>query len=345
MEKGIGVTFFELKSQIISELSVEVFQPSRGVPVTNNAMFIRKISLSALIVFSCIWVDAQSTYQIDTIPTFSSTHMDLRIDIPVGEIHMGTSGICGASVSRVLTPDPQILQRVHTTIDPNGNLIRVVNYEHPRARQEQNSALARTAASDLRVSTNITDAEISAGESYKAEYLPDPSMSTSLYVDLGVGASRLDLSGLSLTGVDINSAFSDVTVTYSQPNLVTMEKMDVHAAKANLVLKNLEYARAEMITIQNDMGETKVIIGNGYFPGSTFFIQSGVGSCSLIIHKKQPVQIILRKGFFSSLELPESYQLVSKGVYANEAFVTNPEKGIKIICNIDFGNISVIEND
>jgi hypothetical protein len=309
-------------------------------------MFIRKISLSALIVFLFTWVDAQSTYQIDTIPTFSSNHMDLRIDIPVGEIHMGTSGICGASVSRVLTPHPQIRQHVHTTVDPNGNLIRVVNYDRPLARQEQNTALARTAAaSDLRVSGSTADPERSSGGAYKAEYLPDPSMSTSLYVDLGVGASRLDLSGLSLTGVDINSAFSDVTVTYSQPNQVTMEKMNIHAAKANLVLKNLEYARAEMVTLQNDMGETKVIIGNGYFPQSTFFIQSGVGSCSLIIHKKQPVQIILRKGFFSSLELPDSYELISKDVYANQAYIRNPEKGMKIICNIDFGNISVIENE
>ncbi len=308
-------------------------------------MIIRKISLSALIALSYGFLMAQSGYQVDTILTFSSNHMDLKIDIPVGEIHMGSSNICGASVSRVLTPNTQIHHKVNTATDPNGNLRRWVTYDHPEVRRQQtNSALARTSASNLELSTSLNDTEVSLGDSYKAEYLPDPSMSTSLYVDLGVGASRLDLSGLSLTGVDINSAFSDVLVTYSNPNLVSMEKMDIHAAKANVVLKNLEYARAEMITIQNDMGETKLIIGNGYFPKSTFYIQAGVGSCTLVIHKKQPVQIILRKGFFSALELPESYQLMSKGVYANEEFIKNPEKGIKIICNIDFGNISVIEN-
>lgn len=307
-------------------------------------MIIRKIYLSTWIVFSFACAAAQSTYQSDTIPTFSSNHMDLRIDIPVGEIHMGTSGICGASISRVLTPTAQSFQRVRTHVDPHGNLIRLVTFDRP-VDPQQNSAIARSAASDLSTSSALMEMEVAEVNAYKAEYLPDPSMSTALFVDLGVGASRLDLSGLSLTGVDITSAFSDVTVTYSEANLVSMEKMNIHAAKANLVLKNMEFARAEMITVQNDMGETKVIIGNGYFPASTFFIQSGVGSCSLIIHKKQPVQIVLRKGYFSSLELPESYQLVSKGVYANESFMKNPAKGIKIICNIDFGNISVIENE
>ena len=306
-------------------------------------MIIRKISLSALVVFAMAEGFTQSNYQADTLPTFSSHHMDLRIDIPVGEIHMGNSGVCGASISRVLTPNPQVRQRVHTTSDSHGNLTRMIQFEHPQA--QQNSAFARTAASDLRISSSLNEAGPSPSNAYKAEYLSDPSMSTSLFVDLGIGASRLDLSGLSLTSAGINSALANVTITYSEPNQVVMEKMDVHATKANVVLKNLEYARAEMITIQNDMGETKVIIGNGYFPQSTFFIQSGVGSCSLIIHKKQPVQIVLRKGFFSSLELPDTYVMMSKGVYANKAFLKNQEKGIKIICNIDFGNISVIENE
>ena len=121
--------------------------------------------------------------------------------------------------------------------------------------------------------------------------------------------------------------------------------MDIHAASADIELHNLEYAGADLITIQNDMGETQLILGNGQAPESTIYLQSGVGSCKLMIDKNQPIKLTLKSGFFSTVDVDPSFEKVQKGVYTNQAFKNNKGKCIKIICNIDFGSISVIQTE
>jgi len=179
---------------------------------------------------------------------------------------------------------------------------------------------------------------------YKACYNPDPNIPTELVMDLGRGRSRLDFSDLSLTNVIINTAFSDVTLTYSSANKAKMEQMKIHAAKAKIILKNPEYARADLISIQNDMGDTKVILGNGHHPGSTIFVQAGMGGCMLILHKNHPVKIVVRKGLLAGEEIPPNFVKIAKNEYANAAYQRYPKRATTFICNIDFGNLLVIEN-
>ena len=58
------------------------------------------------------------------------------------------------------------------------------------------------------------------------------------------------------------SAFSDVWVYYEKPNQCVMKKMDIHAVRAKVTVENIECARAELISVQNDMGDTEVRLNN-----------------------------------------------------------------------------------
>ena len=284
----------------------------------------------------------QTFLKVDTVPTQGSIHhMYLNIQIPAGEMYMQSSNMCGSSITKLSAPDPTVKHEFSTSVDPNGNLRRSISLKLDGSTR--NAALSRGA-----VNADINPAMLQLtqsgdGKMYQSVYNPDPSTSTDLYLDLGMGRSRLDFSDLSLSNVEIHSAFSDIHLTYSSPNKVQMEKLDIHAAKAKIVLKNLECARADLVSIINDMGDTKVILGSHRFPGSTVFIQQGMGDCILVINRDHPVKIVFKNGLFTTQsKMPEGFEEVEKGTYINQAFRRHGEnEATQVICNIDFGNVSV----
>jgi hypothetical protein len=308
----------------------------------NIAMNFRKYFIYHILILVGIPVTGQNLPKVDTIHTDASlTHMFLNIEVPSGEMAIHSSGVCGTSFSRLFAADSFVKQEINTRADQEGNHFQTIRLHAPKAGENKVAP-----ASNLRFSEQITSLDTYVDQaSHKTEFLADPSMSTDLFVDLGVGASTLDLSGLSLNNVSVNSAFSNIVIHYTQPNLVPMKKMDIHAASADISLKNIEHARAQLISIQNDMGQTELIIGDGDTPESTIYLQSGVGSCKLLIDKNQPIKLTLKSGFFSTVKVDGSFEKVQKNIYTNDAFKASKGKYIKIICNIDFGSISVVETE
>lgn len=271
------------------------------------------------------------------------SHMYLNIDIPQGDMVLKSSEICGSSISRLTSPNSEIKHQIKTQTDQHGNHLRTVVLSLPEPSQPEELA---EPAPNLRMADHLSDINLfSELTDLTSEYLPDPSMSTDLYLNLGRGTSMMDLSGLTLKNVSINSAFSDVLVSYSQANLVRMKEMDIHAAKANIKVEHAELANAELITIQNDMGELELILGDKQPAQSTIYLQLGVGSCSLLLSPTQPVHLVLKSGLFSSVEIEEDvFEEKEKGVYTNKAYeaLSDKKKATKIICNIDMGSVTVV---
>ena len=108
----------------------------------------------------------------------------------------------------------------------------------------------------------------------------------------------LDLSNLTLNNLSIESTFSDLVLTYSKPNQTPMQKLHIHAANANIVLKHLEMARAGFIHVQNDMGDTKLMLGPNASPADekpVIELRNGVGDCLLVVDNNHPVRIVVNK--------------------------------------------------
>jgi hypothetical protein len=265
-------------------------------------------------------------------------HMLLKMEIPMGETFVRASDHQGASVYQVSSPGAEMHHQVDSREDGNGTYICSVKLNPPK--QEQKGKMG----ANLRMAEQLTTINTYADPlAYTTAFCPDPSMNTDLFVDLGVGASRLDLSGLKLHNVTINSAFADVLVHYDTPNQDEMTQFSIHAANANVVLKNLEQARSRQVTVHNDMGNTKMIIGKGYLPGGEISIRSGVGGFTLVLDGEQAAELTLNTGFFSEVEIPEDFKEISKGKFINKAVQDSPQDMVKINCEVDFGKIVVIE--
>lgn len=277
----------------------------------------------------------------------AASHLYLDLEVPGGELMLKSSGNCGISLTRLQAPDSSLVPNIITSPTDNGNHSRKVHlqtkYTDVEGASSWSGAGANLRTTDQLVNINSYTSE----EKIFTEYHHDPNLSTDLSLQLGVGKAKMDLSGMTLQNFSVRSAFADVFVTYRLPNKANMKKMDIHATKANVVLENLEKANAELVSVQNDMGETRLTLGKGNLHKSTIYLQSGVGNCTLVIDENQPVMIVLKRGLFSKLNNQgnfEKLQNEKKEIYVNKAYHSSPDKLTKIICSLDLGDITLIKN-
>jgi len=218
---------------------------------------------------------AQNVHRADTLVLPGGDvveHIMLKLEIPTGESFVRTSGCQGSAIYRLAVPDSQDHYKVETRQASNGTYFCNLSLTPPKPPKDPGLA------ANLRLAEPLSDLETytTSGE-YKTFFCPDPTVATDLYLDLGVGASRLDLSGLHLAGGEIT-------------------------------------------------------------------IRSGVGGLVLILDEEQPVELRLKSGFFSEVNMPETgFKEISEGTYINQAVQESPNERIIIRLEVDFGKINIIE--
>jgi hypothetical protein len=309
-----------------------------------TSLILSLLGLSSLLM-------AQPVHRVDTLySTVPQTHQYLHLRVPLGELYMRSSGECGLSLIQLMAPDSAAHHQIDERIDADGNARLYLALDFP-GLTPKGSNLRTDAAQTFRLGSDMTSFDhYGQPGSYRSEFNPDPNLSTDLHLDLGVGASRLDFSGLSLRSVFIRSAFADVMISYHEANQIEMQQMDLHVTKGDIVLKQPELARARLVSIQNDMGDTKIILGDDYLPQSTISVHAGMGNCTLIVDAQHPVKVIVKGGLFSDQQIESGFQTTDNQVYTNQAFATHCQHGGKgcphatrVICNLDLGSLTLME--
>ena len=294
----------------------------------------RKIGVLSSICLAVSICSAQGWEKIDTILTPETyNYMFLRINNPRGELKVASSTVCGKSFNQLRASNESLVPQIDNR-EAFGKLERNISFVLQEA--PKNKLTARIALPVNRFNTQTLP-------TYSATYLGDPDIPTNLLVNLGAGSTHLDLSGMSISNLTIHSALSDLTLTYQSSNQSTMAQLQIRVASGDIMLEQIELARAKMVNIRNDMGNTTLTLGNKRFPKTHFRVTSGVGECKLIIDEKHPVKIILRNGMFSHLEISEGFEKISPKVYINEAYQKQEKKACTIICETDIGTIKIQE--
>ena len=176
-------------------------------------------------------------------------------------------------------------------------------------------------------------------------YQHDVNVETQLNLEVLKGNGRVDLSGMKLSQANISGGNSDLMIDFSQQNKTLMKNMTLHTGMGKIVLRNPEYANAELITVKNELGDIRIVLGSSYKPGTNIVVQSTIGACVFVVDDAQPTKIILKTTAFVKNTLPATYTKISENTYTNRAFNTNKTaKPVVITCDKDAGTIEVIEN-
>ncbi|MDH4057638.1 MAG: hypothetical protein OEU76_02685 [Cyclobacteriaceae bacterium] len=164
-----------------------------------------------------------------------------------------------------------------------------------------------------------------------------------LELTYGLGNANVDLSGLSIKTLKINTASADVVVGY-QPgieNLVQMDTLTMKVDVGSVNAKNISLAKTRYILA--DVGLGNVTLDFSTQPTVGNIVKGSVGAGNLIVLLPKghdtPVSVKIKDSWLCSTKLPSNFKKTGSDTYANSAYLKNPANALTFDLDVSMGNI------
>lgn len=192
------------------------------------------------------------------------------------------------------------------------------------------------------VSSRVFGSEKPEQEKFWKMYLTE-SKPYSLELNYGVGNANVDLSGLAIQTLKINTGSADVNIGYHSglENLVEMDTFSVRVDLGSVHAKNLSLARTKYVVA--NVGFGNVMLDLSTAPQVSNHIKGSVGAGNLVIllpsDDSVPVLVKVKDSWLCSIELTDDLKETAPNTYANKAYAKNPKKALTFDLDVSLGNI------
>jgi hypothetical protein len=279
----------------------------------------------------------------DTIPT--SRFFELNeyfIQVPLGQTFIAPAQCSGRTIARYHLPadKPHPICDIDTTTQQH---LRASISMGSQTNNYQSTSTMRGASNSIvsyQVSGSMTIDDDPA--KYIMDVAADPLAPMAMKMNLGYGSARLDLSDMRMMALEIVSGAADVVISYSKPNAVPMKFLHVSSGMSKIVIRNLESARAEQVSIENGMGDTKIVVGADIQSKSTVHIDVGAGKCTLLVHEDAPLKIVINGTVFSSAQIPDGFVNPSDDTFTSYSYKLHSQEAMTIIVDLGLGSFEMI---
>lgn len=192
------------------------------------------------------------------------------------------------------------------------------------------------------VSSRVFGSEKHEHEKFWKMYLTD-TKPYSLELNYGVGNANVDLSGLAVKILKINTGSADVNIGYHSglENLVEMDTFSVKVDMGSVTARNLSLARPKYVVA--NVGFGNVMLDLSAAPEVANHIKGSVGAGNLVIilpsDDSVPVMVKIKDSWLCSIELTDDLKQTSPNVYANAAYAKSPKNALTFDLDVSLGNI------
>jgi hypothetical protein len=145
-----------------------------------------------------------------------------------------------------------------------------------------------------------------------------PRVPMSLKLRIGAAKGRLDLGGLALTDLSLETGASDMVVRWDAPNAVPMERFLLRAGAANVEVRGIGYARPRNVQVEGGVGNLILDFTGPWTDSARVKVTTGVGSLTLRFPRDVGVRVAMEGGL-SNVMTAGDWRL-SGGAYLNEAY-------------------------
>jgi hypothetical protein len=128
-----------------------------------------------------------------------------------------------------------------------------------------------------------------------------PAVPMDLSLAFGAGQADVDLGGMSLRDVDVQTGASQTTIAFGRPNRIAAKRVRVQAGAAELRVSGLGNTRAERFEFQGGVGQTTLEFGGAWNQNATASVRMGVGSVRLRLPRSLGVKVS-NSSFLSSFD-------------------------------------------
>lgn len=157
-----------------------------------------------------------------------------------------------------------------------------------------------------------------------------------LDLEFGAGEANIELGGISLRTLSLSTGASDTDITFSEPNRIAAEEIEIHAGAADLTVIGLGNTRAQKVSFEGGVGAT-VLDFSGVATNMNASVDMGVGTVKLRLPRTHGIQIN-RDSFLSSFNAP-GLQLQGDAYYS--ANWTSSDRKLVIDVSAAFGSVDV----
>lgn len=118
----------------------------------------------------------------------------------------------------------------------------------------------------------------------------------------------LELGGLRLSEVDLDTGVSKTKVSFSTPNPIPLKRFSLKAGASSLQLLGLGNANFERFTFEGGAGRYLLDFRGNYRRKGKVKIELGIGQATVLIPKSVGIRLATDNSLLSNLSLPEFYR-------------------------------------
>ncbi len=162
-----------------------------------------------------------------------------------------------------------------------------------------------------------------------------------LAFELGMAEADLDMTGLRVGRLSVESGMAKTELTFNERNPMTMESLDIEAGMARFIGSNLGNARFEQFTFDGGAGAFELDFRGGPLPaGANANIEVGVSSLQVILPEEAAVILYAPDSWLAQVEVPNGYTKRGKGVW-HSAHVDREEDAFSVYIEAGVGKVAV----
>lgn len=167
-------------------------------------------------------------------------------------------------------------------------------------------------------------------------------MPYSLDLVYGLGNANVDLSGLAISKLKINTGSADVNVSYSSGlgNKVEMDTFYVKVDVGSLNVRQLHLSRSKYVLA--DVGFGNMMLDFSSKPLNANHVMGSVGAGNLVILLPSgdvPVLVKINESWLCSVNLSKSLQKIGKNTFANAAYTADAKDALTFDLDVSLGKI------
>lgn len=162
-----------------------------------------------------------------------------------------------------------------------------------------------------------------------------------LELDYPVGEANVDLSGLAIRRLKINTGSADVSVGYyTLENQVAMDTFDVRVDLGSLNVDNINLSKTRYLVA--DVGFGNMLLDFSNTPLVSSKVKGSVGAGNLVIilpSTETPVKVTVTNSWLCTVKLPENLKKVGNNTYASDTWNHNASNSLEFHLDVSMGSI------
>jgi hypothetical protein len=192
-----------------------------------------------------------------------------------------------------------------------------------------------------KISYQVFGSDDRQSEKFWKVYLTE-STPYSLNLDYGLGNANIDLSGLSVEKLKINTGSADVNITYGTgiENKVTMDTFFIKVDMGTVNAQHINLARSKVVVANVGFGNMYLDFSDK--PTASNHIIGSVGAGNLVIqlpNDEVPITLKINDSWLCSLNLSKSLKKVGTNRFANASYSKNSKNALTFDLDVSMGKI------